>query len=186
MWGLCMGCAEHLGLQEAALGLMPSAPALLSQLGPARPLEVCKRALKALVKMMSLLVRFPWGSSSSKKGGPKSLHPALMGAAPHNPRSQGCLGCGCPPWLRAHSARGLLHQAWISWVYFSSYPEKQKLNFLGEDGSPSSSLFLTRWEPKHSDVEQSPGMELAAFIWLRKTSRGAGGSEMGFRCCFPV
>lgn len=91
----------------------------------------------------------------------------------------GCLGCGCPcpPWLRARSARGLLHQAGVSWVYFSSYPEKQKLNFLGEDGSPSSILFLTRWEP-----EQSPGVELAAFIWLRKTSRGAGGSEMGFRC----
>lgn len=92
-----MGCAEHLGLQKAALGLMPSAPALLSQLGPARPLEVCKHALKALAEMMSLLVHFPWGSSSSKKGGPKSLHPALTGAAPHNPRSQGVWGVGVPP-----------------------------------------------------------------------------------------
>lgn len=128
-------------------------------------------------------MRFPWGSSSSKKGGPKSLHPALTGVVPRNPRSQGVWGVGAlaSPWLRA---RGLLHQAGICWVYFPSYPEKQKLNFLGEDGGPSSSLFLRRWEPKRSDVEQSPGVELAAFIWLRKTSRGAGESEISFSVLF--
>lgn len=51
--------AERLGLQKAALGLMPSTPVLLLQLGPAHPLKAYKRASKALAKFLSLLGAFP-------------------------------------------------------------------------------------------------------------------------------
>lgn len=162
---------------------MPSAPALLLQLGPARPLEVCKHALKALAEMMSLLVHFPWGSSSSKKGGPKSLHPALTGAAPHNPRSQGCLGCGCPPWLRARSARGLLHQAGISWVYFSSYLEKHNLNFWGEmEVLLQASSYM--WGAQAQRCRAEPRRGAGRFHLAPQNEPWGGGERNGFSVLF--
>lgn len=57
--------AERLGLQKAALGLMPSTPVLLLQLGPAHPLKVYKCASKALAKFLSLLGAFPLVLSGS-------------------------------------------------------------------------------------------------------------------------
>lgn len=58
MWGLRVGCwgGRTFG---AALGLMPSTPVLLLQLGPAQPLKVYKCALEALAKFLSLLGAFP-------------------------------------------------------------------------------------------------------------------------------